>query len=79
MEAQTGLKPVAVTLESNELTVISDLLRRAKSGGIFTSKPEFRSALVTIELAKDQSYGWDRDPGEVTEWVEREFPGDPSD
>jgi hypothetical protein len=57
-----------------ELTVISDILRRLNSRGWSTKLPEFRPALAKVEDAKAESYGWVPDPTETDLWVLEAFP-----
>jgi hypothetical protein len=46
-----------VNLTSKELTVLSDILRRLPTTGLFTSQPEFETALEKIDDAKVASFG----------------------
>ena len=46
-----------ITFTSDELTVLSDILRRQSPGGIFTGRPEFVTAIAKVESSKWPSYG----------------------
>lgn len=70
-----------VTLTSEELTVISDILRRQTAQNIFTGKPEFATAGAKIEHAKWRSYVDNPDntdlgttPDQELEWWRKQFP-----
>lgn len=74
-----GFTDQSVTFTSDELTTLSDVLRRVESGGFFTGRPEFATAAAKIENAKMRSYpgSWrwgEAEEAEVFAWFREQYP-----
>jgi hypothetical protein len=79
LSAQGGSlkRDITVTFTSDELTVLSDILRRQEPGNYFTGKAEFQDAMVKVNLAKWESYGNAQDVVDAAatrEWVNENWP-----
>jgi hypothetical protein len=73
-------RSVAVTLSSDELTVVSDILRRLDAGTWLTAQPDFQTALVKLNLAKYESYSLVNDDDDrlaEERWARETFPSKP--
>lgn len=62
----TGPGPVALT--SEELTAVSDALRRVYPDSVLGQRPAFRSALRRINRAKLASFGLQEPPEDGLDW-----------